>query len=188
MTVTNQAISSLTATGSGSIAAGSLYTLNLSADEDAISWTINWGDGTFETIVGDPATATHTYSANQTGLTFAITASATDAEGTYFESDLLLADFWGGTAEKYDGQSGSQLQEYPSNAGLTGPADVLIGPDGLLYVSGYMSNTVVRYNASTGAFVDVFVSAGSGGFERADRDRFRQRRQPASLQLQHRQH
>ncbi len=33
----------------------------------------------------------HTYSANQTGLTFAITASATDAEGTYFENDLLLA-------------------------------------------------------------------------------------------------
>ncbi len=28
-----------------------------------------------------------------------------------------------------------------------------------------MSNTVVRYNASTGAFVDVFVSAGSGGLD-----------------------
>ena len=167
VTVTNQAITTVTATGAGTVTADSVYTLNLSADEDATGWTINWGDGTIDTIAGDPATATHTYTSSQAGLTFAITASAADSDGTYFQNDLLLADFLGGTAEKYDGQTGTQLQEYPANAGLSGPADVLIGPDGLLYVSGYSSDSVVRYNASTGAFVDVFVTSGSGGLNGA---------------------
>ena len=35
VTVTNQAITSVTATGTGTVAVGSLYSLNLSADEDA---------------------------------------------------------------------------------------------------------------------------------------------------------
>jgi hypothetical protein len=165
VTVSNQVITSVTATGNASVVAGSAYTLNLGADEDATGWTINWGDGTVDTIVGDPATATHTYSSNQIGLTFAVTASATDAEGTYFDSNLLLADFWGDTAEEYHGIAGNQVQEFTSNANLAGPADVLIGPDGLLYVSGYNSDTIVRYNASTGAFVDTFVSAGLGGLD-----------------------
>ena len=39
------------------------------------------------------------------------------------------------------------------------------GNDGHLYVSSYNSDEILRYDGRTGAFVDVFVSAGSGGLD-----------------------
>lgn len=44
------------------------------------------------------------------------------------------------------------------SAGLNLPVGVEIGPDGYLYVANYNVNTIGRYNASTGAFVDTFAS------------------------------
>jgi hypothetical protein len=38
---------------------------------------------------------------------------------------------------------------------------------GHLYVSSEFGNKVVRYNSTTGAFVDTFVAAGSGGLSAA---------------------
>lgn len=38
----------------------------------------------------------------------------------------------------------------------------VFGPDGNLYILG-SQNEVLRYNGSTGAFIDIFVSPGSGG-------------------------
>src|SRR5262249_18298324 len=43
---------------------------------------------------------------------------------------------------------------------------LLFGPDGNLYVCGQSSNDVVRYDGRTGAFIDEFVPAGSGGLDR----------------------
>jgi hypothetical protein len=40
---------------------------------------------------------------------------------------------------------------------------VVFGPDGNLYVSGTGSDNVVRYNGTSGEFIDVFIPAGSGG-------------------------
>ena len=37
------------------------------------------------------------------------------------------------------------------------------GPDGNLYVADYTDAAVIRYNGSTGAFIDIYVAAGSGG-------------------------
>jgi len=34
------------------------------------------------------------------------------------------------------------------------------GPDGNLYVTGVLTNQVLRYNGATGAFIDVFASGG----------------------------
>jgi hypothetical protein len=44
--------------------------------------------------------------------------------------------------------------------GLTQAEDVLFGLDGNLYVSDYYNNAILRYNATTGAFMDVFASGG----------------------------
>lgn len=60
--VTN-ATPTLTTTGAAGVTVGLPYTLNLSAsdlgDDTITSWVINWGDGTIETVAGNPSSATH---------------------------------------------------------------------------------------------------------------------------------
>ena len=52
--------------------------------------------------------------------------------------------------------------------GIFVPHDLtFLGPDGNLYVSSAVSDAVYRYNGTTGAFIDVFVSPGSGGVDGA---------------------
>ena len=168
VTVTNQAITSVSATGSSTALGGGVYTLNLGANENATSWTINWGDGTIETVAGNPGSVTHTYAAGNAGLTFNILASATDAAGTHFVNDVIAptAFLTGEGLYRYDADSGT-FEQYFSGAELTNPYAVTVGPDGLIYVAGHTSDNIVRYNATTGAFVDTFVAAGSGGLNAA---------------------
>ena len=45
------------------------------------------------------------------------------------------------------------------------PAGLALGPDGLLYASSQLSDAVLRYQPTNGAFVDTFVTAGSGGLD-----------------------
>jgi len=47
----------------------------------------------------------------------------------------------------------------PGNGQLSGQ-QMAFGPDGNFYVADYRSNTVRRYNGSTGAFIDVFTKPG----------------------------
>jgi hypothetical protein len=49
------------------------------------------------------------------------------------------------------------------SGGLGRPKDLAQGPDGNVYVASQDSNSILRYNGSTGAFIDTFVAAGSGG-------------------------
>lgn len=46
--------------------------------------------------------------------------------------------------------------------GLTNPTAAVFGPDGLLYVGGFGSDSVHRFDGVTGAFVDVFADASDG--------------------------
>ena len=75
----------LTISGPGSVDEGSVYTLELSSDdpgEDTITeWVINWGDGTTETVPGDPDRATHIYTDGDN--VYNISATATDEDGTW---------------------------------------------------------------------------------------------------------
>jgi PKD repeat protein len=70
--------------GANSVSEGSVYTLSLSSTDpggDSItSWFITWGDGTTQTINGDPSSVTKTYADN--GV-YTITATATDEDGTF---------------------------------------------------------------------------------------------------------
>jgi|GEM_PF-1363301 len=74
----------LTIASSGSVNEGSTYTITLSSSDpgqDAISsWTINWGDGSIQTINGNPSSASHVYADNGT---YTISATATDEDGTW---------------------------------------------------------------------------------------------------------
>ncbi len=81
--------------GDNLVAEGNLFTLNLSETNSGAStissWTINWGDGTVQTINGNPATATHVYTDGPNS--FSIQATATDANGTY-ESNTHLVNVY----------------------------------------------------------------------------------------------
>ncbi|MBI5431870.1 MAG: NHL repeat-containing protein [Planctomycetes bacterium] len=47
--------------------------------------------------------------------------------------------------------------------GLDAPTGLAFGPDGRLYVASGNTDGVLRYDATSGAFVDVFVTPGAGG-------------------------
>ena len=52
--------------------------------------------------------------------------------------------------------------------GLQGPGAVLFGPDGALYVSSFDGDAVLRYDGTTGDFIDVFIAEGAGGLNGPD--------------------
>lgn len=52
----------------------------------------------------------------------------------------------------------------PGSGGLSNPFYVTV-EDGLLYVSSHDSDEVLRYDALSGDFIDVFVEAGAGGLD-----------------------
>jgi len=49
------------------------------------------------------------------------------------------------------------------SGGLDGAAGFAFGPDGNLYVVSNHNSEVLRYDGTTGAFIDTFVGSGSGG-------------------------
>jgi DNA-binding beta-propeller fold protein YncE len=53
-----------------------------------------------------------------------------------------------------------------SNAGLISPEVPAVGPDGNIYVASFGGSSVLRFSP-TGAFIDTFVAAGSGGLGNA---------------------
>ena len=162
VTVTDQAISTVSVSGAATVNTGTPYTLNLTANEQATSWTINWGDGTIDTLTGNPSTATHTFT--QGGFTFNILASARDAQGTVHPHQLVVPTYSGGNSVmRFAPMTGLHLQTFGANGSNTYPVQAVVGPDGRLYVSEEGSATVRRYDTATGTLVDTFVGAGSGG-------------------------
>jgi RHS repeat-associated protein len=94
VTVTNVP-PTVTIQGPASSPEGQVYTLNLSSvdntqsavdDDRPTSWTVNWGDGTTDTIQGNPSTAAHTYVDGPNNFT--ISAAATNDDGM-FASNML---------------------------------------------------------------------------------------------------
>nr|WP_095739943.1 PKD domain-containing protein [Rhodopirellula sp. SM50] len=81
----------VTTAGTSPIDEGHVYTLGVDAindpgDDTITEWTIDWGDGNVETIIGDIRSAAHRYvddSATEPGGFYQVTVSATDEDGTY---------------------------------------------------------------------------------------------------------
>lgn len=65
------------------------------------------------------------------------------------------------TFSKGQGERGNDL-DHPS---VTDPRDLVIGPDGLLYLANGSGNNILRFDPETDAFVDVFIPAGRGGLD-----------------------
>ncbi len=167
LTVSNVA-PTLNVTGATTAVSGSTYTLNLNATDpgnDTItSWTINWGDGSVQTVTGNPSSVSHVYS--NSGFTNSITVSATDEDGFYTPSDLYVTSFATNQLVRFDGVTGEKLS---TAFALTNPAAVVFGPDGLMYVAQFGSNDIDRFDATTGNFVDTFVYGNSAGLTEPSR-------------------
>jgi DNA-binding beta-propeller fold protein YncE len=68
-----------------------------------------------------------------------------------------------GSADPASGQSGAVFVA-PSSGGLFQPTRAIFGPDGNIYAVGGQTDGVLRYNGSTGAFIDTFVPGTLGKF------------------------
>ncbi len=146
--------------GASSVKEGSTYTLNLIAEDPGTNavnyWTVNWGDGAAsEQISGAATTATHVY-ANKGS--YAITATATDEDGTYAVGGLCSLDvvYNGGAAVSADACTSMAVQA-----------------DGKSVVIGFENGNfvLVRYNAN-GSLDATFgangkVTTNFGGEDRA---------------------
>jgi subtilisin-like proprotein convertase family protein len=86
--------------------------------------------------------------------------------------DLFVSSFNNNTVVEYDATTGSFVTIFVSakSGGLVGPTGLAFGPNGDLFVlstkdpsTGMPSNEVLEYDGTTGAFVKIFVAAGSAG-------------------------
>jgi DNA-binding beta-propeller fold protein YncE len=86
--------------------------------------------------------------------------------GTVFgpDGDLYVPGYYSNTIERYDGTSGAPVGDFTPNDMLDAPRTVLFAGEHM-YVANEGSDEVLRFDASSGEFVDVFVVAGAGGLE-----------------------
>ena len=70
------------------------------------------------------------------------------------QSELLVASANSDAIYRFEEISGAYLQQIGVGDDLDYAVDVTVGPDGFIYVSGYNSNNVLRYDQTTGAFDD----------------------------------
>ncbi|UCC43862.1 MAG: thrombospondin type 3 repeat-containing protein [Candidatus Zixiibacteriota bacterium] len=80
---------------------------------------------------------------------------------------LYLASFGNDNIVRSDpATGGSEELIPPATGGLDGPTAVLIrNTDGLLFVASSVNDCILRFDASSGAFVDTFVTPGLGGLD-----------------------
>ena len=170
----------LTTTGAASVNAGALFTLTLGAvntgDGLPASWTISWGDGAIQTFnvpadvaaAGGPVTHTYTAWATPSIFTYNILASAVCNGKTYFKNDLALGSAGNDKVNWYrhDAATNKAVARVPAQSGpdfgLNQPVEAIVGPGGILYVAGWSSGNVVRYNTTTGAVIGA-ASFATGG-------------------------
>jgi len=163
VTVTNTE-PNLVVAGSATTPAGSSYVLDLSAldpgDDTISSWTVNWGDGSIETIVGSPSSVTHVYA--NAGFTYGVLVSATDEDGSYVQNDLIVPAYSGDSVFGIDGQDGTVLS---SASSADDPIEAVISPAGRLFVTGERSSNVLEHapNAQSVDLIGTFVPSGGGG-------------------------
>src|SRR5262245_1658041 len=92
-------------------------------------------------------------------------------DGNLYVADVGQAS--GGRAVRFDGRTGAFIDNFvsPGSGGLGGIRGLLFGPASSgahnldLYVTCGICDNVLRYDGTTGAFIEVFVASGSGGLD-----------------------
>lgn len=85
------------------------------------------------------------------------------------DGSLLVTGLGSPVLKRYDGETGAYLGDFTSGYTLNKPTKTNIGPDGYLYVSQWddNDNAIVRFDLSTGAFVDEVVPSLFQGMDQA---------------------
>ncbi len=80
------------------------------------------------------------------------------------DGHLYVTGFYTPYLMRYDSANGNYLGQFSSGYALDNPGKMTFGPDGKIYVSqwGATKNKVVRFNATTGAFIDEFTNIAFG--------------------------
>ena len=124
----------LSISGAESAAEGAPYLPNLSATDpgtDTIaSWTIDWGDGSVETISGNAPAVSHAYDGPGN---YVIRATATDEDGTWAAAPLGVAYRAGDVDGSFGTGAGRAVTDFPLPV-ETNAEDALAYPDGRLLV------------------------------------------------------
>jgi uncharacterized delta-60 repeat protein len=124
-TATVTVLPQVTISGSSTIAAGSPFSLALSANDlngqTISSWSISWGDGTHDNIPYDASTASHSY--GYSTMAYTVTATATTTSGTTY------------TAQPWTINLGYGTQGISLPGGLTALGSA-VQPDNKLLVAG----------------------------------------------------
>ncbi|MEP7014572.1 MAG: PEP-CTERM sorting domain-containing protein [Verrucomicrobiota bacterium] len=87
-------------------------------------------------------------------LTITLFAAVPQSRG----GDLLLAAFGGDVIVRYNSTLGT-FSTFATSPGMDGPTAMVYGADGNLYVLNEFSHNVLRFNGTTGAFIDEFISS-----------------------------
>ncbi|WP_146413189.1 cadherin domain-containing protein [Crateriforma conspicua] len=151
------------ATGTTDVEAGETYTLYFYANDDGndaiTSWTINWGDGHIDTVAGSESTVSHAY--HQNGGFHNILISANDEDGNWHAAGSWVTSSAANPNDavyEIDTTTGLVVGGPIGGTQLSSPGAIAIGPDGLLYVGSFGSQTVLRFDPETGSMVDTFVN------------------------------
>lgn len=84
------------------------------------------------------------------------------------EAQLFVSDVGSNSIKEFSAANGSPLGHdalgvFASGGGLSVPFGLAFGPDNNLYVSSLGTGEILRYNGTSGAFIDKYVTKGSGG-------------------------
>lgn len=104
-----------------------------------------------------------------------------DANGDSLKDLYITSGTKPGTSSvlRFDGTTGEFIDEFISDdpttdidetGGLVRPYELAFGPDGNLYVASFLSDQILRYDGTTGAFLDVFAEGNglAGGLNGPD--------------------
>ncbi|MEM7468101.1 MAG: DUF4347 domain-containing protein, partial [Pseudomonadota bacterium] len=170
----DNAAPTVTVVGPSSIVAGDTVSLTLNASDpgdDTIStYSIDWGDGTVMdyAYTGASTVVSHTYT--NAGFTNNILISANDEDGKHIIGDLLTTSLQTGSVFRFDAGTGEFIEQF-GVGDVNSPIDIQVGPDGGLYVTGFGSHNIYRYD-SDGTNGTEFVTAASGGLNSPSRIAF----------------
>lgn len=79
-------------------------------------------------------------------------------DGNLYISYITNLDDFSGAIFRFDGRTGANLGRFDRGGSLKRPYGIAFGPDNNLYVSSFRSDQILRYNGTTGDFLDVFAS------------------------------